>query len=84
MERVLMKWERKILRKIYGSIYENGYWRIKMNQEIYNKFKSPNIVSVIKIRRLQWPGYVRMDGVGIVKKLMKGKPGRGRKKEDLD
>jgi hypothetical protein len=28
MERVLMTWERKILRKIYGPTYENGYWRI--------------------------------------------------------
>jgi hypothetical protein len=28
-------WEKKILRKILGPISENGYWRIKMNQEIY-------------------------------------------------
>jgi hypothetical protein len=25
----------KILRKIYGPTYEIGYWRIKMNQEVY-------------------------------------------------
>jgi hypothetical protein len=54
MERVLLMWERKILRKIYGPTYENGYWRIEMNQEIYNKFKSPNIVTTIKVRRLEW------------------------------
>jgi hypothetical protein len=41
--------ERKFLRKIYGSTYENGYWRIKVNKEIYNKFKSPNIVTAIKV-----------------------------------
>jgi hypothetical protein len=27
---------------------ENGYLRIKMNQEMYKKFKSPGTVAVIK------------------------------------
>jgi hypothetical protein len=27
----LMVFERKILRKIFGSTYENGFWRIKTN-----------------------------------------------------
>jgi hypothetical protein len=40
MERTLMMWERKILRKIYGLTYENGYWGTKMNQEICNQFKN--------------------------------------------
>jgi len=31
MERVLMIWERDILRKAYGQMYENGYWRIKIS-----------------------------------------------------
>jgi hypothetical protein len=53
-----------------------------MNEEIYNKFKSPNIVTVIKVRRLEWLGHVvRMDGARIVKKLLEGKPGGGREKE---
>jgi hypothetical protein len=79
MERVLMMWERKILRKIYGPTYENGYWRTKMNQEIYNKFKSPNTVTIIKVCGLEWLGQARMDGGRIVK-LLEGKPGGGRKK----
>jgi len=32
--KVLMTWERKILRKRYGL---NGYWRTKTNQEIYKR-----------------------------------------------
>jgi hypothetical protein len=81
MERVLMTWERKILRKIYALTYENGYWRIKINQEIYNTFKSPDIVTVIKVCRLEWLGHVvRVDGARMVKKLLEGKPGGGRKK----
>jgi hypothetical protein len=84
MERVLMTWERKIVRKIHGPTYENGCWRIKMNQEIYNKFKSLNIVTAIKVRSLEWLGHERMDSARIVKKLLESKPGERRKKEDLD
>jgi hypothetical protein len=52
-----------------------------MNQEIYKKFKSPNILTVIKVCRLEWLGhFVRMDGARTVKKLLEGKPGGGRKK----
>jgi len=31
LERALMAWGRKILRKIYRKRYKNGYWRIKIN-----------------------------------------------------
>ena len=37
MEKMLMKWERKILRKIYGPTKENGQRRIKMNAELMTK-----------------------------------------------
>jgi hypothetical protein len=30
---MLMTWERKILRKIYGPTKENGQWRIKTKEE---------------------------------------------------
>jgi hypothetical protein len=33
---ILMTWERKILRKIYGPTKENGQWRIKTNEELIN------------------------------------------------
>ena len=55
-----------------------------MNPEIYNKFKSPNIVTVVQVRRLEWLGYVvRLDGERAVNRLLKGKPGGRGKKEDL-
>lgn len=47
MERTLVTWEREI----YGPRYDSGYWRVKMNPEIYNKFKALNIITVIKVRR---------------------------------
>jgi hypothetical protein len=49
MEKMLMTWERKILRKIYGPTCKNGHWRIKINSELESKYKSQDIVSVIKV-----------------------------------
>jgi len=49
MERILVTWERKILRKIYRPRYVSDYWRVKMDSEIYNQFKAPNIVTVINV-----------------------------------
>jgi hypothetical protein len=46
---MLMTWERKILRKIYGPAKENGQWRIKTNKELMTKYKAPDIVKDSKI-----------------------------------
>jgi len=75
----------KILRKTYGPTNENGQWRIKTNEELRTKRKSQDIVTVIKIRRLEWLGNVsRMDETRCVKKIFEGKleerRGRGRPK----
>jgi hypothetical protein len=40
IEKMLMTWGRKILRKIYGPTKENGQWRIKTNAELITKYKS--------------------------------------------
>jgi len=78
-----MKWEREILRKIYGPTKENVQCRIKTNEELRTKYKSQVIVTVIKIRRLEWLGNVsRMNETGSVMKILEGKlevkRGRGR------
>jgi hypothetical protein len=49
---------KKILRKIYGSKSEQGAWRLRSNLEIQNMYKSPDIVTEIKVRRLEWLGHV--------------------------
>ena len=51
------------------------------SQDIYNKFKSPDIATIIKVNRLKWlVQTVRMDEAGTVRKLVEGKPGGRRKK----
>jgi hypothetical protein len=71
---MLMIWERKLLRKMYGPTCENGQWRIKTNAELITKYKFQDIITVIKIRKLEWLGHViRMDETGCVKKIFEGK-----------
>ena len=46
---------RLILRKLRD---ENGEWRRLHNEERNSLYRSPNIVRVIKSRRLRWAGHV--------------------------
>ena len=51
--------ENKILRRIFGPRkHENGQWRRLHNEELHSLYRSPNIVMVIKSRRLRWAGQV--------------------------
>jgi len=55
----LMTFEIKIMRKIYGPTRtEDGYWRIKTNQEIIDILKGQTIIGFIKKQRLNWLGHV--------------------------
>jgi hypothetical protein len=70
-------------KKTYGPTYENGNWRIKINSELERKYKSQDIVSVIKFRRLEWlKHFIRMNETRTVKKIFEkklgGRKGRGR------
>jgi hypothetical protein len=70
---MLMTWERKILRKIYGPTYENGHWRIQINSELESKYKSQDIVSIIKVQRLEWLGHITMHETRTAKKIFEEK-----------
>jgi hypothetical protein len=74
MARILMTWERKILRKIYGQKSEQGVWRIRSILEIQNMYKSSDIVTEIKVRRLEMLGHVRMEDTRLPKMVFNAKP----------
>ena len=57
-ERQLAVFERKILRKIYGPLNEGGVWRRRYNQELYDLYRDPDVIQVIKISRLRWAGHI--------------------------
>jgi hypothetical protein len=52
-ERSIQTWERKVLRKIYGPVYDNGIWRIRTNKELVALYQELDIVADIKKARLR-------------------------------
>jgi hypothetical protein len=64
-EHRLRVFENKVLRKIFGpKREEDGSWRKLHNDELHNLYSSPNIVWVIKSRRMRWAGHVACMGEG--------------------
>jgi hypothetical protein len=43
---------------------EDGSWRKLHNDELHGLYSSPNIVRVIKSRRMRWAGHVARMGEG--------------------
>ena len=51
--------ENRIPKRIFGPKRdENEEWRRLHNEELHDLYPSPNIVRVIKYRRLRWAGHV--------------------------
>jgi hypothetical protein len=46
-ESVVSTFERKILRRIYGPVQDNGQWRIRYNKELYELYCEPDLVTCI-------------------------------------
>ena len=76
-ERWLKVFENWVLRRIFGPKRNKviGEWRKLHNEELNTLYSSPNIVRVIKSRRIRWAGYVARVGErkGVYRVLM-GKP----------
>ena len=55
-----------------------GEWRKLHNEELNNPYSSPNILRVIKSRRMRWAGHVaRMgEGRGVQRELVEKPEGR--------
>jgi hypothetical protein len=68
--------ENKVLRRIFGPKRDEvtGEWR-RLHNELHALYSSPNIIRVIKSRRLRWAGFVARMGErrGAYRSLV-GKP----------
>jgi len=76
-ERKLRVFENLVLRRIFGPRREEvtEEWRRLQNEELNGLYSSPNIVRVIKSRRMRWAGHVaRMVEERGVYRVLVGKP----------
>ena len=76
-ERRVTLFENRVLRRVFGSKREEvtGEWRKLHNEELNDLYCSPNIVWMIKWRRMRWAGHVARMGEGRgVYRVLVGKP----------
>ena len=67
----------RVLRRVFGSKREEvtGEWRKLPNEMLNDLYSLPNIVRVVKSRRMRWTGYVaRMVELRGVHRVLVGKP----------
>ena len=76
-ERKLRLFENRVLRRIFVPRRDEitGEWRRLHKEELNDLYSSPNIVRVIKSRRMRWTGHVaRMGEERGVHRVLVGKP----------
>ena len=76
-ERRLRVFENRVLRKGFGPKRDEvtGEWKKMHNEELNDLYSLPNIVRVVKSRRMRWAGHVaRLGEDRGVQRVLVGKP----------
>ncbi len=76
IEERLRTFERKILRKIFRPVFNGteGRWERRSKEELYQRFAKPDVVQVVKRKRLQWLGHVLRAESSLMKKVFEECP----------
>jgi hypothetical protein len=79
-EHRLRGFENRVLRRIYGKKRDEVTegWRKRHNEELRNLYSAPNIIRMIKSRRMRWAGHVARMGILVGKPEGKRPLGRPR------
>jgi hypothetical protein len=75
-ERRLRVFENRVLRRVFGPKRDEvtGKWRKLHKEELNDLYSLPNIVRVVKSRRMRWAGHVAHMGEGRgVQRVLVGK-----------
>jgi hypothetical protein len=73
----LRVFENRVLRRVFVPKRNEvtGEWRKLHNEELNDLYSLPNIVWVVKLRRMRWAGHVTHMGEGReVRRVLAGKP----------
>ena len=76
-ERRLRVFKNRVLRRVFGPKRDEvtGEWRKLHNEELNDLYSLPNIVRVVKSRRMRWAGHVaRMGEDRGLHRVLVGKP----------
>jgi hypothetical protein len=77
---MIITWERKILRRIFGPNKGDWIWKIRTNKELTEPYNNPDVVVEIGGGRIAWLGHViRMDQGQMIKQIFDGKAGGRRR-----
>jgi hypothetical protein len=59
-ENGMMVFKNRVLRRIFGPRRNEviGGWKSLRNEELHNMYSSPNIIRMMKSRRMRWAGHV--------------------------
>jgi hypothetical protein len=80
-KRRLRLFENRVLRRVFGPKRDEvtGEWGKLHNEELNDLYSLPNIVRMVKSRRMRWAGHVaRMEKDSCVHRVLVGKPERKR------